>query len=166
MVSLEPSTIATTTSTSRFVLKHRLIAFVAPLRDRSFFYSLTLPSVRMSVCGLRLATRWRWAVIRLSLCSCSHVRSIAPTHSWLFQSSYTCKGGASETWTPRWTYTGYRYAELHGHNWSVPTTDTMSQVVVHSDVEGAPIPLSAQATPRVLAGSIALGGTEHGEGRR
>jgi hypothetical protein len=34
----------------------------------------------------------------------------------------------------------------------------VTQVVVHSDVEGAPIPTGTQSTPRVLSGSLAFGG--------
>jgi len=70
---------------------------------------------------------------------------------------YICKGEPVETWEPRFMYTGHRYVEMHGHSWAEPTLSTVQQRVVHSDVEGAPIPMSKQSTPRALAGSIAFG---------
>ena len=48
---------------------------------------------------------------------------------------------------------------MHGHDWAEPTLTTVKQVVMHSDVEGAPIPDAEQAHPRILAGSIAFGGS-------
>jgi hypothetical protein len=71
---------------------------------------------------------------------------------------YTCKGAADgEFWEPTFTYTGFRFAELHGHSWAKPDLQTVQQRVVHSDVEGAPIPTASQILPRNLAGSIAFG---------
>lgn len=52
---------------------------------------------------------------------------------------------------------GHRFSELHGHDWAVPTLETVQQRVMHSDVESAPVPVDSQTTPRTLAGSISFG---------
>ncbi|WP_216326472.1 alpha-L-rhamnosidase [Deinococcus aestuarii] len=47
---------------------------------------------------------------------------------------YTLKGGAPETWEPRFTFHGFRYAEVGG--WpGEPGLDDLEAVVVHSDLE-------------------------------
>ncbi|WP_216326300.1 glycoside hydrolase family 78 protein [Deinococcus aestuarii] len=47
---------------------------------------------------------------------------------------YTLKGGAPETWEPRFTFHGFRYAEVGG--WpGKPGLDDLEAVVVHSDLE-------------------------------
>ncbi|HEY9054534.1 MAG TPA: family 78 glycoside hydrolase catalytic domain [Rectinemataceae bacterium] len=50
--------------------------------------------------------------------------------------SYILKGGAEEIWEPRFTYHGFRYAELRGYP-GVPTAATLTGVVLHSDVSAA-----------------------------
>ena len=43
------------------------------------------------------------------------------------------KGGGEEQWSPRFTYHGFRYAELSGLK-GKPDLSTMSLIVVHSDL--------------------------------
>lgn len=51
------------------------------------------------------------------------------------EDSYTCKGGDVETWEPRFTYHGFRYAEVKSCcNCSL---EEIEGVVVHSDVESS-----------------------------
>jgi alpha-L-rhamnosidase len=45
---------------------------------------------------------------------------------------YTLKGGAEETWEPRFTFHGFRYVELTGFP-GRPDLDAITGVVVHSD---------------------------------
>lgn len=47
---------------------------------------------------------------------------------------YTCRGGGNETWTPRFTYHGFRYLELSGVS-QLPKGDFIEAVRVHSAVE-------------------------------
>ncbi len=47
---------------------------------------------------------------------------------------YTCKGGNSEVWEPRFTYHGFRFIQID--NVPPSTTFTVEGRVVHSDVEG------------------------------
>lgn len=47
---------------------------------------------------------------------------------------YVCKGGGSETWSPRFTYSGFQYVEISGLS-SAPSTDSVSAWLVRSDVE-------------------------------
>lgn len=47
--------------------------------------------------------------------------------------SYTCRGGG-ETWTPKFTWHGFRYVELTGLP-SAPTLDSVVGLALHSDVE-------------------------------
>ncbi|MEQ8848960.1 family 78 glycoside hydrolase catalytic domain [Botrimarina sp.] len=47
---------------------------------------------------------------------------------------YTLKGGGQETWTPRFTLHGFRYAELTGYP-GEPTPDSLEALVVHDDLE-------------------------------
>ena len=46
---------------------------------------------------------------------------------------YICKGEGNEQWSPRFTYHGFRYAELSGMV-GKPDLSTMSLIVVHSDM--------------------------------
>ncbi len=46
--------------------------------------------------------------------------------------SYTLRGGGAETWEPRFTYRGFRYAELTGLP-TAPTPETITAFMVHSD---------------------------------
>ncbi|NCB09811.1 MAG: hypothetical protein EOM73_16835, partial [Bacteroidia bacterium] len=55
-------------------------------------------------------------------------------HGKIFANIYTCKGGEREQWSPRFTYHGFRYAELSGFQ-GQPDLSTLSLVVVHSDLE-------------------------------
>eukprot|EP01051_Picozoa_sp_SAG22_P015868 SAG22_NODE_2140_length_2952_cov_2.317210_3_plen_195_part_00 len=74
---------------------------------------------------------------------------------------YVCDGSpTAAVWEPHYTYVGHRFVELRGYP-GTPTTATLQQRVVHSDVEAAPGPSSAdpEVTPRRLAGSIAFGGS-------
>lgn len=54
-------------------------------------------------------------------------------HGAIFQDQYICKGEGVETWSPRFTYHGYRYAELSGLT-EKPDIETLKLIVVHSDV--------------------------------
>ena len=47
--------------------------------------------------------------------------------------TYICKGGGVETWQPRFTFHGFRYAELTGLP-QPPTTETVTGVVVGTDI--------------------------------
>ena len=49
---------------------------------------------------------------------------------------YTCKGGTEETWEPRFTYFGFRYAEVQGLK-DPPTADLLTGMVVRSSVQDA-----------------------------
>ncbi len=55
-------------------------------------------------------------------------------HGKIFTNTYTCKGGEREQWSPRFTYHGFRYAELSGFQ-GQPDLSTLSLAVVHSDLE-------------------------------
>ncbi len=55
-------------------------------------------------------------------------------HGKIFENEYICKGGANESWMPRFTYHGFRYAELSGFN-GTPDLSTLSLVLVHSDLK-------------------------------
>ncbi len=46
--------------------------------------------------------------------------------------TYTCKGGGEETWTPKFTFHGFRYAELTGVS-SQPPRDAVTGIVFSSD---------------------------------
>ena len=46
---------------------------------------------------------------------------------------YTCSGRSPEMWTPRFTYHGFRYAELTGINWQ-PDLSMVEAVVTHTAV--------------------------------
>ena len=54
-------------------------------------------------------------------------------HGAIFQDQYICKGEGVESWSPRFTYHGYRYAELSGLT-EKPDLETLKLIVVHSDV--------------------------------
>ncbi|MFW6145849.1 MAG: family 78 glycoside hydrolase catalytic domain [Planctomycetota bacterium] len=49
---------------------------------------------------------------------------------------YTCRGGGPETWEPRFTYHGFRYAEIR-HWPGTPTADAITGVAVHTDLSQA-----------------------------
>lgn len=49
------------------------------------------------------------------------------------QDIYVCKGEGPETWEPRFTYQGFRYAEISGLT-EMPTSKSVQGVLVHSDV--------------------------------
>lgn len=55
-------------------------------------------------------------------------------HGEIFKDEYICKGTPQERWSPRFTYHGYRYAELSGFE-GKPDQSTLKLVVVHSDIE-------------------------------
>jgi alpha-L-rhamnosidase len=55
-------------------------------------------------------------------------------HGKIFTDEYICKGGTKEQWSPRFTYHGFRYAEISGMV-NKPDLSTMSLVMVHSDVD-------------------------------
>ena len=55
-------------------------------------------------------------------------------HGKIFENKYICKGAGKESWMPRFTYHGFRYAELNGFQ-GTPDLSTLSLVVVHSDLE-------------------------------
>jgi alpha-L-rhamnosidase len=48
--------------------------------------------------------------------------------------TYVCKGGGEEVWTPRFTFHGFRYAELTGVS-SQPALDAITGIVFSSDTE-------------------------------
>ena len=54
-------------------------------------------------------------------------------HGDIFKDHYICKGEGVEEWSPRFTYHGYRYAELSGIT-EKPDLETLKLIVVHSDV--------------------------------
>jgi alpha-L-rhamnosidase len=54
-------------------------------------------------------------------------------HGEIFGSEYVCKGSGTEIWSPRFTYHGFRYAELSGVT-GEPDESALSLVVVHTDV--------------------------------
>lgn len=75
-----------------------------------------------------------------------------------WQNAYICRGAAAEeSWEPRFTYTGHKYVELHGHTWATPDQGVIQQRVIHSDVEGRPVPTAQQELPRRTAGAAAFG---------
>jgi alpha-L-rhamnosidase len=47
---------------------------------------------------------------------------------------YVCKGGGKETWAPRFTYTGFQYAEISGLK-EKPDADSVQAVFVRSAIE-------------------------------
>ncbi|TAN39020.1 MAG: hypothetical protein EPN23_00845 [Verrucomicrobia bacterium] len=47
--------------------------------------------------------------------------------------TYTCKGGESETWTPRFTYHPFRYVEVTGYP-GKPSLDDITAEIVRSDL--------------------------------
>jgi alpha-L-rhamnosidase len=56
----------------------------------------------------------------------------APETAWQ-EDSYTLKGAGVETWSPRFTFHGFRYVEVTG--WpGTPTVDDIDGLVMHSDV--------------------------------
>ncbi|MDD3061883.1 MAG: family 78 glycoside hydrolase catalytic domain [Massilibacteroides sp.] len=55
-------------------------------------------------------------------------------HGDIFKDEYICKGGIKEKWSPKFTYHGYRYAELSGFS-GKPDLNTLKLIIVHSDVE-------------------------------
>jgi len=54
-------------------------------------------------------------------------------HGKIFADEYICKGEGIEKWAPRFTYHGFRYAELSGMV-GKPDLSTLSLIVVHSDL--------------------------------
>jgi len=54
-------------------------------------------------------------------------------HGKIFTNEYICKGKGKEQWAPRFTYHGFRYAELSG-TVGTPTLSSLSFIVVHSDL--------------------------------
>jgi alpha-L-rhamnosidase len=50
---------------------------------------------------------------------------------------YTCRGADEEVYEPRFTFHGFRYVEVNGlrHAPHVPAPDTLTGIVVHSDLE-------------------------------
>lgn len=54
-------------------------------------------------------------------------------HGEIFADEYICKGEGEEQWSPRFTYHGFRYAELSGIK-GKPDLSTLSLIVVHSDL--------------------------------
>ncbi|HWR99951.1 MAG TPA: family 78 glycoside hydrolase catalytic domain, partial [Prolixibacteraceae bacterium] len=54
-------------------------------------------------------------------------------HGKIFQDDYICKGEGTEQWSPRFSYHGFRYAELSGMK-DKPDLSALSLVVVHSDL--------------------------------
>ena len=66
-----------------------------------------------------------------------------------WNTQYICDGRNQATFEARFAYTGFRYVELHGHDFSEPLISTVKHRVTHSDVEGAPLPLDPQSVPRV-----------------
>jgi hypothetical protein len=48
--------------------------------------------------------------------------------------TYICKGGGEEVWTPRFTFHGFRYAELTGVS-SQPALDAITGIVFSSDID-------------------------------
>src|SRR3712207_7230393 len=61
-------------------------------------------------------------------------RSTLFPYTTLFRSRYTLRGGGVETWEPRFTFHGFRYAEVDGWPGPVQAADLVA-VVCHSDLE-------------------------------
>ena len=57
-------------------------------------------------------------------------------HGAIFKDEYTCKGETIERWSPRFTYHGYRYADLTGFV-GEPDANTLKLMIVHTDVENS-----------------------------
>lgn len=55
-------------------------------------------------------------------------------HGKTFTDEYICKGEEKETWFPRFTYHGFRYAELSGMTTGKPDSSTLELMEVHSDL--------------------------------
>lgn len=55
-------------------------------------------------------------------------------HGKIFENEYICKGLGKESWMPRFTYHGFRYAELSGFK-GTPDLSTLSLVLVHNNLE-------------------------------
>ena len=55
-------------------------------------------------------------------------------HGKVYTDEYVCKGTGTEKWNPRFTYHGFRYAELSGMK-GKPNLSTLNMIVVHSDLE-------------------------------
>lgn len=55
-------------------------------------------------------------------------------HGKVYTDEYTCKGIGTEKWRPRFTYHGFRYAELSGFK-GQPDSLTLGLMVLHSDLE-------------------------------
>lgn len=51
----------------------------------------------------------------------------------LSRDSYVLRGEGDEVWEPRFTYHGFRYAELQGYP-GTPTLESLTGIVVHTDV--------------------------------
>lgn len=54
-------------------------------------------------------------------------------HGKIFGYDYTCSGNGVEHWSPRFSYHGFRYAELAGMK-GKPDSSALSLIVVHSDL--------------------------------
>ena len=59
--------------------------------------------------------------------------SYSPELVGIQKEEYICKGGGRETWSPRFTYHGFRYAELAGLP-NEPEPNTLKALVVHTDL--------------------------------
>lgn len=55
-------------------------------------------------------------------------------HGDIFRDRYICSGSGVEEWTPRFTYHGYRYAELSGIS-SKPDGETLKLALLYTDLE-------------------------------
>ena len=60
--------------------------------------------------------------------------AIRTLRSALATDTYTLRGGDTETWEPRFTFHGFRYAEVENWPGTLSTSD-LEAVVVHSDLE-------------------------------
>lgn len=51
--------------------------------------------------------------------------------------AYTCKGGKTEIWEPRFSYHGFRYVEVTGEMKPAKPEELLTAIVVHNDLEPA-----------------------------
>lgn len=58
-------------------------------------------------------------------------------HEWVQKTVYICKGEGKETYTPQFSYNGFRYVHVKGIEEKHATKDLLTCLVMHSDLETA-----------------------------
>lgn len=69
---------------------------------------------------------------------------------------YTLKGGGEEVWEPRFTFQGFRYVAVEGYP-GEPALDSLTGVVIHSDIEPAGELVTSQPLINQLQHNIVWG---------